>query len=785
MLLEESLYFDESRGDSGTASFAAGINFFLSRVSTILNALMAPEIPPTPATSAQSPRETRSATAIPGAAVTVATDQPESTTQSFWRVLTKFDKNKVSANRALRNACGVALPLIVGYAIGMPRGGLVVATGALNVSYSDGSDPYARRAKRMVTSAAICAVAVFAGAISGPHTALAIAMATLWAFAAGMFVALGTTAGDLGVISLVTLLIYAAQPLNAHQAAISGLLALAGGLFQAVLSVALWPVQRYEPERRALSSVLSQLADAAEKPLTTATMAPPTSLESDQALESLSALGQDDNLDAVRYRSLLNQAERIRLSLLMLARLRLRMDRESRAHAAVAIVDLALARAAGVLRTIGKSLLSGAAETPADLFSTIPQLAKKLAKEPAPSPFFAAVAKDAIFQMDALAGQLRAALDLATHTTPQGQAEFDKQEAAQPLLLRFSGRLATLRANLSLESSACRHAIRLAAMVAVGEALGRGYYWRRSYWLPMTIVLVLKPEFTTTFSRGLLRIGGTIIGLLLATALFHFLPLTVTTQILLIFAFTFLLRWIGPANYGIFGIAVSALVVLLIAVAGVPPKDVIWARGVNTAAGGALALLAYWVWPTWERTRISERVAQMLEAYAKYFHLLADAYLRQAVGAPRELDAARMAARVARSNLEGSLERLASEPGTSPKQMARLSAILASSHRFVHAIMALDAGWSQTPSVAARPAFVLFAAAIDKTLFLLAATLRGERAADKDFPNLREIHNHLMESGDSHMQRYALTNVEADRMTNSVNTLREQILQLSKSGTAN
>jgi hypothetical protein len=42
-----------------------------------------------------------------------------------------------------------------------------------------------------------------------------------------------------------------------------------------------------------------------------------------------------------------------------------------------------------------------------------------------------------------------------------------------------------------------------------------------------------------------------------------------------------------------------------------------------------------------------------------------------------------------------------------------------------------------------------------------------------------------VESGDSHMQRYALTNVEADRMTNSVNTLREQILQLSKSGTAN
>jgi uncharacterized membrane protein YccC len=743
---------------------------------------MPAEIPPPPAMSAPSSPETRAVSAAGGTA-TIAAGQHESAAQSFWQVLTKFDKSKISAYRALRNACGVGLPLIAGYAVGMPRGGLVVASGALNVSYSDGSDPYARRAKRMVTSATICAIAVFAGAISGPHTALAIAMATFWAFAAGMFVALGTTAGDLGVISLVTLLIYAAQPLTAHQAAISGLLALAGGLFQAALSVALWPVQRYEPERRALSLFFSQLADTAEKPLTAAA-APLASLESDQAQEALSALDQDNNLDAVRYRSLLNQAERIRLSLLMLARLRLRMDRESRAHAAVGIVDLALARAAAVLRGIGKSLLSGVAETPADLFSTIPQLAQKLTREPAPSPFFAAVAKDAIFQMDALAGQLRAALDLATHTTPEGQAEFNKQEAAQPVLLRFGGRFATLRANLSLESSACRHAIRLAAMVAIGEALGRGYYWRRSYWLPMTIVLVLKPEFTTTFSRGLLRIGGTIAGLLLATALFHFLPLTVTTQILLIFAFTFLLRWIGPANYGIFGIAVSALVVLLIAVAGIPPKDVIWARGLNTSAGGALALLAYWLWPTWERTRISERVAQMLDAYAGYFHLLVDAYLRQGTGTPRELDAARMAARVTRSNLEGSLDRLASEPGTSPKQMARLRAMLASSHRLIHAIMALDAGWSGTPSAAARPVFAVFAAQVEKTLSLLAVTLRGKRAADKAFPDLRETHNRLVESGDPHLQRYALTNVEADRMTNSVNTLREQILELSRSGRA-
>jgi hypothetical protein len=68
----------------------------------------------------------------------------------FWRILTRFDSSKLQPYLALRNTAGVVLPLIVGYALGMPRGGLAVAIGALNVSYSDGSDRYAARARRMI-----------------------------------------------------------------------------------------------------------------------------------------------------------------------------------------------------------------------------------------------------------------------------------------------------------------------------------------------------------------------------------------------------------------------------------------------------------------------------------------------------------------------------------------------------------------------------------------------------------------------------------------------------------
>src|SRR5437762_4645768 len=282
----------------------------------------------------------------------------EGAARAFLRMLTRFDSSKLSPYTALRNSIGVVLPLIVGFALDMPRGGVVVASGALNVAYSDGSDSYTQRAKRMLSSSALCAMAVLLGGLSGNHNATAVTIATLWAFAAGMLVAAGMTAADLGVISLVTLLIYAAQPLTAQQALISSALALGGGLFQTALSVALWPVQRYEPERRALANFFRELARAAEQPLN-ATSAPPVTVHSTQAQQALSGLDREASIEAVRYRALLSQAERIRLSLLMLSRLHLRMQRESPMHRSVQILRDYLKKAAQALQAIGDSLISG------------------------------------------------------------------------------------------------------------------------------------------------------------------------------------------------------------------------------------------------------------------------------------------------------------------------------------------------------------------------------------------------------------------------------------------
>jgi len=329
--------------------------------------------------------------------------------------------------------------------------------------------------------------------------------------------------------------------------------------------------------------------------------------------------------------------------------------------------------------------------------------------------------------------------------------------------------------------------MRLMVCVALGDSLGREWHPNRAYWIPMTIVLVLKPEFAVTFSRGVLRIAGTLAGLLLATALFHFLPIHTAMEIVLIGLFTFLMRWIGPANYGIFGVTVSALVVLLISITGVAPKDVIAARGANTIIGGAFALLAYAAWPTWERNRVPELLAELLTAYRRSFRSICRAVMEPGSVVARERERTRQAARTARSNLEASIERLAAEPGVSPEQLARVNALLAASHRFAHAMIELEASIPQAPAqpsgrdFRARPEFRLFADDVEKTLKLLAGKLSGERIVEREFPDLREAYSRLVRAGDPQIARYATTNLEADRMANSLNTLREQVFEWHRS----
>src|SRR5258708_12964442 len=91
---------------------------------------------------------------LPQATATATTSPPahEGFARAFWRALTRFDCSKLNPYMALRNSTGVVQPLIVGFAMNLPRAGLVVPSGALTAAYSDGTHPYPPRAKPIPSS---------------------------------------------------------------------------------------------------------------------------------------------------------------------------------------------------------------------------------------------------------------------------------------------------------------------------------------------------------------------------------------------------------------------------------------------------------------------------------------------------------------------------------------------------------------------------------------------------------------------------------------------------------
>ncbi len=497
------------------------------------------------------------------------------------------------------------------------------------------------------------------------------------------------------------------------------------------------------------------------------------------AQDALAPLARDHSVEAERRVFLLAQAERIRLSILNTGRLRRRIARDKEGAAGAGLLEEILRHASDAIRPIGQYLLRGDGVNPTtepldQLTACLIQL--QTLTVPAANAFLAALVRDARHQSDTMRSQIAAAtaasLGTRTDSYPANSATEEKG-TIEPWRLHFEGWRARFVANLSFDSTVFRHAVRLAICLAIGDTIGRSISLQRSYWIPMTIAIVLKPDFTGTFSRGVLRIAGTLIGLVLATVLFRFVHTGVAADIALMTAFTLMLRLAGPANYGLFVIAISGLVVLLIAVTGVAPDSVIGPRALNTSIGGALALLTYAVWPSWEKTQTRSALADMLDSYCAYFRAVIAAYRG---GPAAAIDSIRVRARRARSNAVASAERMSGEPGVTSTQVRAINAILVHSHSFVYAAMAMESHLHRRQRDPAPEWIENFGASAERILTGTAAILRDPaetRASNTRRSRLADVEVPPPGSGGGN----ALLETEADRVRTSLRSLDEEIVK--------
>ena len=696
---------------------------------------------------------------------------------ALWRSITKIDRGKVNKLPiAIRNSIAVAVPLALGIAMGNALAGVAVATGALNVSYSDGTDPYAHRARRMLAWSFIGAIAVFTGSVTSSNHVLSTLVTMAWAFVAGMQLAISPRAGDLGLNTLVALIVFSARgPSDLRGMVYGTLLVLGGGLLQTATALLFWPVNRHEPERRALASVYEELAHAVAAPSSTLLSAP-LSQPPQEVQDTLNALGRDFTAEGERFRYLFDQVDRIRLSAFAVQRLYTQRQEQGiqGCKQLGELIPGLLSTASQLLLAISHELLAYKDELAvADGGNHLQNIVDSIHEEAETAD---AQAREMSAAVDVFVGQMRSVARMAGRATPDSAERRELHKANGPRE-QFRQWLGILQANMSLESSTFRHAIRIAACVAVADGISRAVSWQRSYWIPMTVAVILKPDFTTTLSRGFLRLLGTLGGLVLATALYHGVPGRALAELVLVGIFTFMLRMFGPANYGIFSVAISGLIVFLIAETGVSPAEVVALRGTNTLAGGLLALVAYAIWPTWERKHISETFAELIDANRGYFRAVIATLLLQTANGSQQLEEARQDFRRARSNAEGSVDKVSSEPNFSAGRLRCLTSMLASSHAMAESVREMEAETLQMPASEQSPALKSFCKDVEFTLYYLSAALRGSAAAAETLPRLREDHRRLVQEKSSLGAAEEPVILGTDRITTTLNTLREQVMQ--------
>ena len=99
-------------------------------------------------------------------------------------------------------------------------------------------------------------------------------------------------------------------------------------------------------------------------------------------------------------------------------------------------------------------------------------------------------------------------------------------------------------------------------------------------------------------------------------------------------------------------------------------------------------------------------------------------------------------------------------------------------------MIALEAGIPQAGLSVPVPEFKTFAEAVKRTLELLSATVKEQRIAAREFPDLRAAYASLTEKRVAPNDHNGFIFIEADRMTNSLNTLHEQISVWRQAGAA-
>ncbi|MFF4897874.1 FUSC family protein [Streptomyces sp. NPDC001068] len=571
----------------------------------------------------------------------------------WWSSLAATAREGLSVQRAfaapsaiVRAVLAVLLATVLGLLLDDPVAGAMAGVGAFICGIGTLLSPLRHRAVNGTGMAVAFSAMAVLGALVHGTTWLFLLVLAVAAFTAGMWRALGVAPGIRACLTVIGLMITADLAPDTHTGLeMAGWIAVGSGL--TALTQFLPPYgARLAAQRRALGTLYQALADEAAA-ASGASAAPGGTAPFTAARQALDLLPQFSRPAAAALFGLLGEAERLRRAL-----------HTVRLTAPVAAGDRqALNAAAQVLREISRTVASGREHrAPGHVHSL---LASWAASAPGRGP------RD-------LTTRLELAAQLAGRATDDHLGDALEPHNEVPGLysdtLSVTRTVRRVRAQLHPRSPIFRHAVRLAFGVVIGEVVGRTIGgWgglgiaAHGFWVALTTMLVLFPEYGHTLARASGRAIGAVLGGVLAWLLSmpHWSPGGLAALTVILAAASFVTLRTGQLMLNLW---LTTWIVFLIHHIGGLPGPTAWSRSADTVVGAALAVFIFLLWPTWSTHRVPGLLAEWLRVQDRLLPLLLTGYADADAADLTVLDALRSRSRDLRERLTAAARQAPDEP---------------------------------------------------------------------------------------------------------------------------
>jgi uncharacterized membrane protein (TIGR01666 family) len=223
--------------------------------------------------------------------------------------------------------------------------------------------------------------------------------------------------------------------------------------------------------------------------------------------------------------------------------------------------------------------------------------------------------------------------------------------------------------NFSWGSGAFKHALRVSLVCLIGfvtaKTVSLGHH---SYWVLLTIIVILKPGFSLSKQRNYHRLIGTICGGVIGILILSFIPDT-TAQFVFLIIFMLGSYSFSRLNYVVSVIFTTPYVLILFKLLGVGLLNVAQERIIDTLIGSSIAFVAsYVIFPTWEFELIQETLRDVIIANINYLITIAESLSGRITGTTM-YKLARKDVYVKSANLSAAFERMTSEPKSKQRKV--------------------------------------------------------------------------------------------------------------------